>query len=734
MRPVPLILALAACGPSDDPVAPIPGALGTEPISVDGAWTRPEALLGPQGLGHHDWTEADLQGFTAAWPVPTAIVNPWISTGDGPSVRTHVLRAPDVAQQLTASLKTTRSGDHPLHDALAAQSPWLHRDGDLSALRADAYSPPVLPLDEPTHALYRALAGARGDSEDAEVDEILLARADAWPEAAQLPLARLVIALQEAPLRRDEAFAQVDPDRLARIRAQLQDETFTTIDNAYAHPRGGDLLADLEAISETVELRPLMGAALALARAVDEVQAALATVPPFEGGDLEVETAAGTVILRSAAVDDTWESPTAALIVDLGGDDTWSGRVGSTWDGQVAARVVVDVRGRDTWGTGIPDLQDPDTSVFAAFDPEPGFTQGSGVTGIGLVSDGAGEDDWRATVHAQGSGLLGIGILDDRGGSDTYRVSAHGQGVGHLGLGLLRDVAGDDDYRGYTVIQGVGKPGGEGLLLDEAGTDTYVALVQQQDPWLPAEYAAPNYFRLPASWAYGIDGTPHYMSVAQGTGWGFRHEWVRSWTGEAVAHGGGLGALVDLGDGDDVHVADCMSMGQGFVYGMGLLYDDGGDDTYRTFWWGPGASAHMGVGLHWDRDGNDDIYTTRASAGFGYDFGVGWMIDEGGDDVYGGQVHYGRGYLNSHTFFVNIGGDDTYNAEGVRRDPYFGVVRQIEGGRRVLKLAGVFLDLGGGEDTYVTGVEGPGNGATWYHAPLGDSAVPANHKGVGVDE
>ena len=82
------------------------------------------------------------------------------------------------------------------------------------------------------------------------------------------------------------------------------------------------------------------------------------------------------------------------------------------------------------------------------------------------------------------------------------------------------------------------------------------------------------------------------------------------------------------------------------------------------------------------------------------------------------------------SFFVNSGGDDTYNHDTYRSDPYFGVVYT---GYPYANLAGVFLDLGGGSDTYNTTVEGIGNDAAWYTEPIGSDVTADRHKGVGLD-
>jgi hypothetical protein len=171
-------------------------------------------------------------------------------------------------------------------------------------------------------------------------------------------------------------------------------------------------------------------------------------------------------------------------------------------------------------------------------------------------------------------------------------------------------------------------------------------------------------------------------------------------------------------------------MGQGFVYGMGLLVDGGGDDLYRMFWWGMGAAAHMGVGVLLEEGGHDDMYSAWASAGFGYDCSVGWTLDHGGDDVRGGAWYAGYSYTYGQSFFIDAEGDDVYNVGGAQGAPAYGVVNWGFPGQ---KLAGVFLDLGGGADTYITPVDGVANDAAWYLEPTSNDADPEIHKGIGID-
>ena len=746
-RSLPLWALLTAC-PSDppppvDPVDPVAASIERADLDCMDRWQRPAELMGPEGFGHHGWTDKELEGFGASWGLPTHFRTNWISDASkpgAPSARVHVLRAPDVSACSVDGLRAAMASTTPLADAVAHQSAFVDRAPHIDALQSVSTTSPHASLDD-GNPLYRAILGilqhenpgSGAPSADAAPDD-LQAVCDRWPAESQRALAELILAAGASHAHRERALGDADRDAVQRVHDQFQAESYATLNLAFEHPRSGTIEEDLRAVAEEVDTVALTAGAHQLATAAEQALNALSVVEPFDGGDLELDTAHGRIVLRSGASDDTWTGlDDALLVVDLGGDDDWQGQYASTTELWQAASVVLDVRGNDTYGTATPDLQAPDTTAGAGFDVSHGFTQGAGLIGYGMLLDGSGDDTYAASVHGQGSGVLGVGLLSDRSGADTYRLGAVGQGAAMFGLGVLHDHEGDDELRLFSLGQGMGKAGGHGLLLDGGGSDLTVAYVAEQEPWLPAEHSMRNLLAYPGNWAYGIDGTPHYMSVAQGTGWGYRADWMSDRTN----WGGGFGALVDFGDGADTRIADCMSMGQGFIYGMGMLYDDGGDDTYRNFWWGMGASAHMGVGLLWDKDGNDDHTTTRASSAFGYDYGVGWFIDDGGDDTYRGQVHYGRGYQNGFTFFLNTGGDDTYNAERMKgNNVWFGVVRNNDGGRRTLRLAGVFMDLGGGNDVYNTDVEGPANDATWYHEPVGkeNNISPRMHKGIGIDK
>ncbi len=761
MRRIPLLLPslallLPACGQDGRTVDDTGGVeeidpselSGVEPelgleestlAACSGAWTPPEELTGEDGLGYHGWTWEDLE-FTIRWSMDNRFENRWLSYGSGAKESVRV--TPQVAPEAGACLKEAvesgwRQGEAPGAATLEALSAFSHRDLTYPELAHDQYVAPSYDFEADETALYQALLGLHEldnpdpdapEADDWDADEIWEIT-QAWSPESQAVLADLVLALGESALLEELALAEMDEDAARRIHADTLDEPYYGSMTIYVSPFRG-AVDDTIDHADDLDQHAYQRAALRLASAAEAVSTTLQEEAAFGGGELDLLTPWGRIILRSDAGNDTWTAgdlDDVVLLVDMGGSDVYGGRVAATHHFWMAGSVLVDLGGDDVYGPDTPDVEDFGTPGKKAFDAEHGFTQGAGFFGAAVLLDTEGDDLYMASVWGQGTGAFGTGLLIDHAGADDYRLGLAGQGQGQFGTGILADGGGDDRYGVYTYGQGTGRPGGTGLLLDADGDDTYIAYYQAYGEWLP-EPGFPNHFDLTnASMPYNDGDNPHFMSISQGAGWGYRGDWFD----DNVNWMGGVGVLMDLGDGDDAHYADNMSMGQGFIYGLGFLYDDGGDDIYRTFWWGPAASAHMGVGLFWEEDGDDDIHVSWASGGFGYDCSVAWMIDRGGNDVYSGQFHYGRAYSYGLTFMINEGGDDEYNADSDRSktDPYFGTV--INGANA--NLLGAFLDLGGGDDIYNTGQEGVGNDAVWYHEPSGSDVDAERHKGIGID-
>ena len=741
-----ICVILASCSrhptaPSGAVLAPLVPAIGSThavPMSCDGSYPLPPELLGPEGLGRWGWTLDDLK-LRAAWDRPSVFVSPWLSDNSDarPSLRVRPWLVPEAGVCFEKAMARA-AADASTKAIVAIAAAFRPRDVAYDALAEQVYD--RADYDESGDTLTRALRGLHDLPNDwsgapvpppwTEATRATIASTTAnYPQAMKHALARLVLAVGEATLLREQALARVDHALVERLVAETETARYTTYANATQGAlHGQGIMKDMMAAAPSIDVDAMSLAAQVVVQAVDELRSALRDVPPFASPRLDVATPHGRVVVSTTATDDDYAAGSladAAIVIDLGGNDRYRGRYASTHRPWMSVSVLIDMAGNDRYGEGTADIEAPETTADEAFDVANGFTQGLGLFGVGVLADDRGDDVYRASVFAQGTGVFGVGVLLDGAGADTYRVAYQGQGVGNFGVGLLVDAAGDDSYGVHTVGQGVGKPEGMGLLLDLDGNDRYVGYYMRNKA-LPGP-GVNNYYGLTKKTAnYSDDERGYNLSVCQGVGWGYR----AGWTGTDKDWGGGFGALIDLGAGHDVHYAEVMAMGQGLMYGFGFLYDGGGDDEYRAVWWGPAGGVHMGMGLFLDEAGNDVVAPILHGGGHASDYGVAWTIDNGGDDRYGGVMEYGEAASNGESFFINVGGDDVYNADGAREAPGFGVV--LDGASR-LHSVGVFLDLGGGKDTYRTTIAGVRNNASWSIPPAGTTVNPDTQKGIGLD-
>lgn len=134
-----------------------------------------------------------------------------------------------------------------------------------------------------------------------------------------------------------------------------------------------------------------------------------------------------------------------ALLIDPGGADTYQNNAGSSLLRPVSvstatqgAEASVATGGMRPLAATLIDLgRDPDT--YEASDlPGQAF----------LIAAAVDPEAWEqaAGLLSQGSGFLGVGLMVDEAGADTYRCRALCQGFGLLGSGILWDRQGDDEY------------------------------------------------------------------------------------------------------------------------------------------------------------------------------------------------------------------------------------------------------------------------------------------------
>ncbi len=205
-----------------------------------------------------------------------------------------------------------------------------------------------------------------------------------------------------------------------------------------------------------------------------------------------------------------------------------------------------------------------------------------------------------------------------------------------------------------------------------------------------------------------------------------------AWTSEEAAALGcglfGVGLLVDLSGNDTYRVRES-GLGAGW-FGTGVLADLAGTDRYEVMGaWGQGV-GHAGVGLLLDSSGDDEYTCAEQSQGMGSTLGAGVLVDLTGDDRY-----VARDDGNVSALYLN---QSVAMAQGCG----YGRRADIGDGHSLAGGFGILLD-GAGDDLYHAQVWAQGAAYWWSVGILEDrggndryengkySAGAAAHFGIG---
>jgi hypothetical protein len=492
-------------------------------------------------------------------------------------------------------------------------------------------------------------------------------------------VAYLVSILEQAHALREKALRRLSPDdrRFLFDHAASIAENFSPQLEGLApeiRPQAESNLRFGRLVNEQLDYAAMIAAAQVLARLADErwlkrVASAvhgrpLVTTPPsgITGEVLLVrETPYGLIVIGGPGPNTYELDGRFALVLDVGGDDTYRGAIAASSDVEHGISVVIDLAGNDTY-QGSP------------------LGLATGRLGVGLLIDLAGDDVYHLAQGSGGAGFAGLGILVDAAGNDQYLGSRLTQGAAVGGLGLLLDLAGRDTYTSFGYAIGFGGPSGVGAVVDVAGDDRY----QCGDKY-SSRY---NAIDLPD----GKPGDPRFQYECFGIGAGSGVRILTDDPGQ-LAYGlaGGLGLVLDLA-GDDRYRSANFSQGVGYFFGAGVKLDLGGNDEHAAARYGHAAGAHFGVGLFidyrgedrytstgphynggaaWDRSvmlfvdaGEDnDLYDFRPSSGLGIADYRSWsvFIDEGGRDRYVVPAGMGTAAHDSMSGFFDLAGEDDYD-------------------------------------------------------------------------
>jgi hypothetical protein len=430
----------------------------------------------------------------------------------------------------------------------------------------------------------------------------------AVPEPLRRPLIALLAALQEANVDVRRASAGLTPaerrELIEGLPALAAETSLVAFDFTQAAPDEARMMALLA----RVDLALLRQAGARLAQRVEAELPTLRTLArtvPIDA-PIRFETAGFNVVVAGQG-NDLHAARDVHLLIDLGGNDVYTGRYGA---GVGYAAVMIDVGGNDVYDV-------PDASI------------GAGLLGVGLAYDLGGHDLFRGRSICFGAGIAGVGALYKDGGNDSYHSRALGQGFGLFGIGVLLDTRGADAYHAAYLSQGAARAGGVGRLVDQAGNDTYAA------PGLvPLDPRRPD------------------LLIARSQGFG---------GGYSDRLGGGVGMLTDL-SGDDGYTLGAEGQGYGASYGAGSLYDAGGNDSFAATQGAQAVAASSGVG-HLYSLGGDNVYAVRSGLAHAsaHRFGVALLLDREGDDLYAARdAAPGTAVAHGVAIFLDAAGDDVY--------------------------------------------------------------------------
>ncbi|MGE4158716.1 MAG: hypothetical protein AB7F75_06435 [Planctomycetota bacterium] len=224
----------------------------------------------------------------------------------------------------------------------------------------------------------------------------------------------------------------------------------------------------------------------------------------------------GCAILWDMEGDDVYQAGTLAqgaavlgmgILVDEAGHDTYQASQAAQGHGAWGTGFLFDAAGRDSYRAGrdaqgmartlgvglLEDREGNDLYLLGGErlhkplfeDQYLCFGQGAAcgyryeelAGGIGILHDGAGNDEYLSDIYGQAVGYwFSVGHLWEEGGNDRYSCVQYGTCAGiHQASGYLLDLGGNDVY---TIRNGIGVGGAHDLstavLFEGGGNDTYV--------------------------------------------------------------------------------------------------------------------------------------------------------------------------------------------------------------------------------------------------------------------
>ena len=553
------------------------------------------------------------------------------------------------------------------------------------------YSPMIADREPLLHAVKEIYGDAGAPTGDnvtyslptdgwSDIPAQLRSQIGSWPLEFERSVASIVAAAREAARWRNASLAKIPREKWEHIFRS------TTLEESQCDAQTFD--QEVYDAALAFDLSSAHFGAMLLAQVLGREIPVLRT---FAGAtySCDIPTPLGRIFV-SGSGDDHHAPTDCLLMLDLGGNDTYTGPVAAS-SPSLPVAICIDLAGNDSYVNPYHDLP----------------SQGAGVLGFGMLIDVAGDDHYVSQTFSQGCGRFGVGILHDAAGTDRYDSEGFSQGAGMYGSGILYDRTGNDEYHTVYYAQGYGFSKGLGLLVDQEGDDRYIA----------------NDTEL----THVGDETPkHNESDAQGYGAGRRADHV-----DGHSMSGGIGILHDIA-GDDEYFAGVFAQASSYWYGYGVLSDQGGNDKYRGVFFNLGAGAHWGIGVLFDDRGDDETdLVMTLGMGAAHDGSAAFYIDGDGNDRYTmsaadeNAISFGGALNSAFGLFANIRGDDYYAPVGRS----MGYSTGSQGGDHAIygPTTGLFFDIGG-NDTY--NYKLGGNNTSWQQQ---DASEGFGLRSKGVD-
>jgi hypothetical protein len=462
---------------------------------------------------------------------------------------------------------------------------------------------------------------------------------------------------------------------IRRIPQETIDSVFYIRDFAQTQGDGIIYYGQVDDVAMLIDEQSMAYAAMKLGQATEDcryaLEAYLAEHPEAKAFKFEAITPFGRIVVGHGARD-VHEYDDYFVLIDLGGDDLYTGPVGATTRPDIGVSLCLDLEGDDVY----------------EYDSTTCPSQGAGLLGCGILYDAYGNDKYHSKQFAQGAGFFGTGVIYDGDGTDEYVMEESGQGAGFFGHGLALDSGdGDDSYSIYGEGQGFGGCYGIGVIANWAGDEHY--------------YAEPSSEVINRGDYHS--GLSINVSNAQGVGAGRRGDGTdgHSWAG-------GLGFIADI-HGNDIYEAGNFSLGTGYWFGTGLMYDKEGNDLYKSVYFTQASGAHYCIGAIIDESGDDthDMwFNSGAGLSFGWDFTVSLLVDKAGNDTYKAyRISIASADIRSNSFFFDLQGDDHYIAGRDQQNlgavdyQNYATPSQLSPFYEYCNSIGLFIDSGG-NDTY----------------------------------